>query len=79
MVIDGGWATEGSTKLDNRSFAVNDELNVIVYNRDVAQRLEAAFTDDLTRSRPITLEAWKKRGITAKLLETLALPIRDLL
>jgi hypothetical protein len=45
----------------------------------VAQRLEAAFTDDLTRSRQITLEDWKKRGITAKLLETLALPIRDLL
>ena len=79
MVIDGVWATVGSTNLDNRSFAVNDELNVIVYNRDVAQRLEAAFTDDLTRARPITLEAWKDRGITAKLLETLALPIRDLL
>ena len=79
MVIDGVWATVGSTNLDNRSFALNDELNVIVYNRDVAQRLEAAFTDDLTHSRPITLEAWKKRGIPAKLLETLALPIRDLL
>ena len=79
MVIDGVWATVGSTNLDNRSFAVNDELNVIVYNRDVAQRLEAAFNEDLTRSRPITLRDWKKRGITAKLLETLALPIRDLL
>ena len=79
MVIDGVWATVGSTNLDNRSFAVNDELNVIVYNRDVAQRLEAAFSEDLARSRPITLQEWKKRGITAKLLETLALPIRDLL
>jgi cardiolipin synthase len=79
MIIDGVWATVGSTNLDNRSFAVNDELNVIVYNRDVAQRLEAAFTGDLTRSRRITFEEWKKRGITAKLLETLALPIRDLL
>src|SRR5690348_5364500 len=42
MVIDGVWATVWSTNLDTRSFAVNDELNVIVYNRDVAQRLEAA-------------------------------------
>jgi len=79
MVIDGVWATVGSTNLDNRSFAVNDELNVIVYNRAVAQRLEAVFADDLAHSRQITLEDWKKRGITAKLLETLALPIRDLL
>jgi len=79
MVIDGVWATVGSTNLDNRSFAVNDELNVIVYNRGVAQRLEAVFADDVAHSRQITLEDWKKRGITAKLLETLALPIRDLL
>ena len=79
MVIDGVWATIGSTNLDNRSFAVNDELNVIVYNRAVAQRLENAFGDDLAHSRRVTLQAWKSRGLTARLLETLALPIRDLL
>ena len=79
MVIDGVWATIGSTNLDNRSFAVNDELNVIVYNRQVAQRLESAFGDDLAHSRRVTFQAWKKRGLTARLLETLALPIRDLL
>ena len=79
MVIDGVWATVGSTNLDNRSFAVNDELNVIVYNRAVAQRLENAFGDDLAYSRRVTFQAWKSRGLTAKLLETLALPIRDLL
>jgi len=79
MVIDGVWATIGSTNLDNRSFAVNDELNVIVYNRQVAQRLENAFGDDLAHSRRVTFQAWKKRGLTARLLETLALPIRDLL
>ena len=79
MVIDGVWATVGSTNLDNRSFAANDELNVIVYNRDVAQRMEAIFADDIANSREVTFAAWKKRGIFAKLLETLALPIRDLL
>jgi len=35
IVIDGMWATVGSTNLDNRSFAMNEELNVIVYDRDV--------------------------------------------
>jgi cardiolipin synthase len=79
MVIDGVWATIGSTNLDNRSFAVNDELNVIVYNREFAQRLERIFLDDIALSRNVTLTAWKSRGIRAKLLETLALPIRDLL
>ena len=79
MIIDGVWATIGSTNLDNRSFAVNDELNVIIYNRAFAQRLEAVYADDLAHSRRVTLEAWKSRGIAARLLETLALPIRDLL
>jgi cardiolipin synthase len=79
MVIDGVWATVGSTNLDNRSFALNDELNVIVYNREVAQRLEAVFADDIAHSRQVTFKDWKSRGITAKLLETLAFPIRDLL
>jgi cardiolipin synthase len=79
MVIDGVWATIGSTNLDNRSFAVNDELNLILYNRTVAQRMERIFLDDVQLSRQVTYERWKKRGIGAKLLETLALPIRDLL
>jgi cardiolipin synthase len=30
MVVDGTWATIGSTNFDNRSFAVNDELNLVV-------------------------------------------------
>ena len=77
MVIDGVWTTIGSTNLDNRSFAVNDELNLIAYSASVAQRMEQIFTDDVALSRPVTYEAWKKRGMVAKLLELLALPIRD--
>ena len=79
MVIDGVWTTIGSTNLDNRSFAVNDELNVIVYSREVAQRMETVFADDIALSRQVTYKDWKSRGMAAKLLETLALPIRDLL
>src|SRR5262249_4842657 len=33
LVIDGVWSTIGSTNLDNRSFALNDELNLVVYDR----------------------------------------------
>jgi cardiolipin synthase len=79
MVIDGVWATVGSTNLDNRSFALNDELNVIIYSRRVAQQLQEVFRADVARSRPVTLHAWQNRGLRARLLETLALPIRDLL
>jgi cardiolipin synthase A/B len=79
MVIDGVWATIGSTNLDNRSFALNDELNLILYHRPVAQRLERIFAEDIALSKPVTYDAWRKRGFTAKVLEVMGLPIRDLL
>ena len=77
MVIDGVWATVGSTNLDNRSFALNDELNVIFYNAEVARRFERIFEADLAHSQRVTYEAWANRGITERLLELIAIPLRD--
>lgn len=79
MVIDDVWATVGSTNLDNLSFAFNAELNLIVYDREVARRLARVFEEDVAVSRRVTYEAWKRRGLGARLLEAFALPIRDLL
>lgn len=79
VVIDGVWATIGSTNFDNRSFASNDELNLIVYDRGIARKLEQVFLGDIQVSRQVTYEAWKHRGISSKMLEVLAFPIRDLL
>jgi cardiolipin synthase len=79
MVIDGVWATIGSTNLDNLSFSFNEELNLYFYDRGVAQQLERIFMEDVAMSRRVSYEAWKDRGIGARLLEVLALPIRDLL
>jgi len=77
IVIDGVWSTVGSTNLDNRSFALNEELNVVTYDRVVAARLEAAFADDLTHAELVTYERWKDRGIKARLVEMFVIPLRD--
>jgi cardiolipin synthase A/B len=77
MVIDGVWATIGSTNFDNRSFALNDELNVVLYDRSVVKRLAAAFEADLGQARRVTYEAWARRGLRAKLLELFVLPIES--
>ncbi len=79
MVIDGVWATIGSTNLDNTSFALNDEMNVIVYNRAIAERLEEVYREDLRHASKITYEQWAKRGAKERFIELIALPIRDLL
>ncbi|MGH7325061.1 MAG: phospholipase D-like domain-containing protein [Candidatus Rokuibacteriota bacterium] len=77
MVIDGVWSTVGSTNLDNRSFALNDELNLVTYSPAVARRLQQIFTDDLAHSRKLEYRRWSRRGIVDRLLEFLAWPIRD--
>jgi len=79
MVIDDVWATVGSTNLDNLSFAFNDEMNLIVYDRAFARELSRVFAGDIALSKRITLQAWKDRGFKARFLEVLALPIRDVL
>jgi cardiolipin synthase len=76
MVIDGVWATVGSTNLDNRSFALNDELNLIVYHAGVARRLEEVFAADLQNASKVDYESWKKRGFMDRVLELLARPLR---
>ena len=76
MVIDGVWSTVGSTNLDRRSFALNDELNLVVYDRAVAKRFDEIFAEDLALSRRVTYEDWRHRGIVGRLLELLAIPIK---
>ena len=77
MVIDSVWATVGSTNLDRRSFELNEELNLVIYNADIARRLERVFEDDLQRSRQVTYAQWNNRGIMSRFLELLSLPVRD--
>jgi cardiolipin synthase len=77
MVIDGVMSTIGSTNLDNRSFALNEELNVTVYNREIGRRMAQIFESDLQRSRRVTREAWKNRGFKARVLELFTIPIRS--
>lgn len=61
MIVDGLWVSVGSTNFDSRSFSINDEANLNVYDAAFAQRQIAVFENDLKQSRRITLEEWKNR------------------
>ena len=69
MVIDDLWVSVGSTNFDNRSFALNDEANLNVYDADFARRQSAVFERDLKRSRRITHDEWAQRPWMEKLVE----------
>jgi len=72
MIVDGYMVSVGSTNFDNRSFRLNDEANLNVYDRAFAARQIEVFRDDLTRSRKVTLEEWQNRSLKEKALEKLA-------
>jgi cardiolipin synthase len=61
MVVDGLWSSVGSTNFDNRSFSLNDEANLNVYDSAFAAGQEAIFEADKRKARQITLEMWRNR------------------
>jgi len=77
MVVDGVWATVGSTNFDNRSFALNEELNLTLYDRSLAQHLEKDFAEDLKHSRKITYEEWEARPLKEKFFELFTFPVEE--
>jgi cardiolipin synthase len=62
MVVDGLLSIVGSANFDNRSLELNDELNVAVFDRALAARLLQDFERDLTRSKKLDLESWRRRS-----------------
>ena len=70
--IDGVWSTVGSTNLDWRSLADNDELNAVVLGPDFAAQLGAMFEKDAGDSTEITREAWRRRPFKDRVREAAA-------
>lgn len=74
MVVDDVWVSVGSTNFDSRSFRLNDEANLNIYDHAFAQRQIDIFEEDLKRARQITYEQWQNRPWVEKLVEhTMAL------
>lgn len=69
MVVDGTWSTFGSANFDNRSLELNDEMNVVVSDRDLAARLLQDFEQDLQRAKKLDPSEWRRRPMLEKVRE----------
>jgi cardiolipin synthase A/B len=76
MVVDDCWASVGSTNFDNRSFRLNDESNVNVFDQRFAGEQARIFAQDRARSKQVTLEEWRRRPITERLEELVGRMVR---
>lgn len=72
MVVDGFLVSAGSTNFDNRSFRLNDEANLNVYDEAFARQMSEVFERDVQRARRITLAQWRARPLPEKAIEQLS-------
>lgn len=71
LVVDGTWSVLGSTNFDNRSFDLNDEVNLAVMAPALAARLLDDFRADLAATRSICYQTWIERPWRERLLAAL--------
>lgn len=69
MIVDDIFLTIGSVNFDNRSFGINDEVNVNVLDPGVARAGRRMFEDDIRHSSPLTLEEFRDRPGWEKLTD----------
>jgi cardiolipin synthase len=72
MIVDEFMVSTGSTNFDDRSFRLNDEANLNIYDASFAAEQVGVFAADLAKSRRITLAEWQARPLKDRLLEHLA-------
>jgi cardiolipin synthase len=69
LIVDGLMVSVGSTNFDNRSFRLNDEANLNIYDAPFAALATAVFEQDLRRAQQITYEMWRHRPWHEKAME----------
>ncbi|HVF64274.1 MAG TPA: cardiolipin synthase [Casimicrobiaceae bacterium] len=72
LIVDGLLVSVGSTNFDARSFRLNDEANLNVYDAAFAARQTEVFEQDKAKARRVTLEAWRERPWHERAMERAA-------
>lgn len=77
LIVDDEMVSVGSTNFDIRSFRLNDEASLNVYDKEFAARMTAIFEQDLHPTRRYTYEMWQDRPFMVKFTEVVLLPIKS--
>jgi cardiolipin synthase A/B len=79
ITIDDEIAWIGSSNLDIRSFSLNAEIVVLLYDQGVCQRLGVEQARYLREGEMLTLSSWRQRPPAVKVIENLARLLSPLL
>jgi cardiolipin synthase len=79
LSIDDSVALIGTSNLDIRSFALNAEIMLLIYDAEVTARLAAEQARYFADSRLLALTTWRKRPFVSKMAQNLTRLLSPLL
>jgi cardiolipin synthase len=77
MIADDTWVTCGSINFDDRSFRINDEGNLNIYDPEFAKHEIEAFELDKAKSVKIDPAKFKKRPFWERVYENFSALFRS--
>ena len=77
LIVDGQMVSVGSTNFDMRSFSLNDEASMNIYDPGFAAAMTARFERDLAQAWPYSHQDWLDRPWRERFAETVLRPIRS--
>ncbi len=69
LLVDAAWANVGTANWDNRSLALQDEVNCSLTDAGIVAELEKQFRDDFDGSEEVDLGRWRSRPLGARAYE----------
>lgn len=70
ILVDEEVVSVGTCNFDYRSFYLNFEINLNIYNKDVANSFKTQYYKDIAISKKLTFADFKKRSIFTKIKES---------
>lgn len=77
LIVDRKLVSVGSTNFDIRSFRLNDEASLNLYDPAFAEEMAVVFENDLRHSTLYTHQRWQQRPLKEKLMEKFVLPLKS--
>ena len=77
LIVDGEMTSVGSTNFDVRSFQLNDEASLNIYDPGFAARMTEVFEADLKPTVQFTYRMWQDRPVKDKMAEKFMLPLKS--
>jgi len=77
IIVDARWTSVGSCNFDDRSFRLNDEANLNVFDEKFACLHLEKFEKDFAQSRKIVRGRWRNRSLIKRVLEQVAILFRS--